>query len=95
MSLSFEFNKDYKAAKVNDYVLQVECAGSYFNYDFASRIMFAWGAGSGSYGITPFSQLDREVLITMRDKLIEIGGKPPELPDEPASPQLQPRKFNL
>ena len=94
MSLSFEFNSEYKASRKGDYVLVVSCNGSHFTYDFAARILYGWGDGSGSYGVTPFSQLDRETLIAMRDKLVELGGKPPELPDEPAAAPPA-RKFNL
>lgn len=95
MSLSFEFNNDYTAARKGDYVLVVSCNGSHFCYDFAARMMYGWGSGSGSYGVTPFSQLDREVLINMRDKLVDLGGKPPELPAESPSAAQPARKFNL
>jgi hypothetical protein len=44
---------------------------------------------------TPFSQMDREVLVLMRDKLIELGGQPPELPPEAPATQAPARKFNL
>jgi hypothetical protein len=96
MSLSIEFNeKDYKATKNSDYVLAVTCAGSTFCYDFAARVMYGWGRNSGSYGMTPFSQLDRETLVTMRDKLVDLGGKPPELSPEAPATQASSRKFNL
>ena len=94
MSLSFEFNTEYTADKNGDYVLVVSCHSSHFCYDFATRVMYGWGGSNISYGATPFSQLDRDVLIAMRDKLIELGGRPPELPAEPAATAPQ-RKFNL
>ena len=39
-------------------------------------------AGNGGYHSTPFSELDRDVLVAARDTLIELGGKPPQLPPE-------------
>lgn len=89
MSLSIEFNNNtYTAQKVGDYVLQTYCNGTYIFYDFAARIMYGHYGSNCSLGTTPFSQLDREVLIAMRDKLVDLGGKPPELPAEaPAAPK--------
>ena len=75
-------------------MLAVSCSGSVFCYDFAARVMYGWGGSAISYGVVPFSNLDRETLVAMRDKLVDLGGKPPELPDEAAAP-AQPRKFNL
>jgi hypothetical protein len=47
-------------------------------YDFLTRQKFSLVAGE--LQATPFSQLDPEVLECLRDKLIEHGGNPPELP---------------
>ena len=56
-------------------------------YDFLSRVMISVVRTSGyaEAGIamttTPFRDIDREVLEAMHKTLIELGGKPPALPD--------------
>lgn len=90
-SLSDAFNNNYSAQKENDVVLSVSFAGSVTNYyDFAGRMLVTVFSGyeKGGVATTPFSQLDRETLIAMRDKLVELKGNPPELPPEaPAAPK--------
>jgi hypothetical protein len=42
------------------------------------------------------AELDRDVLITMRDKLIDLGGKPPELsPEFPKGQNAPPKASGL
>lgn len=100
MDVKSAFNENYKAAKANDYVLDVTFYSStlshiYQTFDFMSRTLIT-GRSSSSAGftVTPFSQLDRDMLITMRDKLVDLGGKPPELPAEAPSLNKQPRGLN-
>ena len=89
-SLSDSFNNDHTAEKMTDSVLVVNNGVNNYYYDFVQRFV------SSSRGdTTPFSQLDREVVIMMRDKLVALGGAPPELPPEAPSTQAASRKFNL
>jgi hypothetical protein len=46
-------------------------------YDFALRIV---RFGRDFEGVLPFSQVDPEVLVTLYDALVEMGGTPPPLP---------------
>lgn len=98
MPLKAVFNQDYTATKDADAVLSVRYnAGGYGNcliYDFNARVMLS-RASNGGLSVTPFSQLDRETLIEMRDKLIELKGNPPELPPEAPAVQASTKKFNL
>ena len=98
MSLKVDFNKDYVAVKDGDAVLSVRYnAGGYGNnliYDFNARVLIS-RASNGGVSVTPFSQLDRETLVEMRDKLIELKGNPPELPPEAPVTQATSKKFNL
>lgn len=100
MDLKDKFNNGYEAKKSTPYVLDIRFGNSagtnYLMFDFMTRTMLA-RTGSSESGLTiiPFSQLDREMLVAMRDKLKELGGDPPELPAEtPANPgntrQLRP-----
>jgi hypothetical protein len=87
MPLTPRFNEQYKASKENDNVLcvsyQARGMTSYMLYDFMARVMIVrTGSSEGGGHVTPFSQLDRESLVEMREKLIELGGNPPELPAE-------------
>lgn len=102
MGLTAVFNSnDYTVKKETNAVLSVSYdAGGYTNvliYDFIGRIMIARtsGHGDGGISVTPFSQLDRDTLIEMRDRLVALKGDPPDLPPEaPATPAPH-NKFNL
>jgi hypothetical protein len=85
MPLTPRFNDQYKATKENDNVLCVTYSTrgmtSYLVYDFMARVMIVrTGSSEGGGHVTPFSQLDRETLVEMREKLIDLKGNPPELP---------------
>ncbi len=88
MDVKSAFNEQYKAAMASDYVLDVTFYSGnhstiYHTFDFMTRTMITGrGMNSATFTLTPFAQLDRDMLITMRDKLVELGGKPPELPAE-------------
>ena len=88
MDLSKAFNNaQYAATNKTPFVLDLYVetrAGSMYNsFDFLTRNMFTRsGSSEGGVTVTPFSQLDREVLVAMRDKLVELGGQPPELAPE-------------
>src|SRR5262245_27439652 len=89
MALKDAFNnKNYEFHKVNDTTLRVRYAGEEhisYRFDFALRVMTSY-YGQGLV-VQPFDRIDRDVLIEMRYKLVEMGGKPPELPaEQPASP---------
>ena len=97
-SLSDAFNGGYKASKQNDCVLCVNFNDSVFNYyDFTGRMLITVFSGyeKGGVATTPFSQLDRETLIAMRDKLIELKGFPPELPPEAPATTASANKLHL
>lgn len=96
MSLSDAFNDDdFDVNRENDSVLSVSQGNFTHYYDFLNRMVMTVYDGS-TLTTTPFSQVDRETLIAMRDKLAELDGKPPELPPEaPATATPQQRKFNL
>lgn len=77
-------------SKETDVMLCVRQRSFYHYYDFIGRIMCSTlGGHSDSMNVTPFSQLDPEVLATMRAKLVELGGNPPEL----AKPSAPARNF--
>ena len=101
MSLKDQFNDKYTVRKDNDYVLSLWYSSQggyvYTAFDFMTRTMITRsGSSDGGLVVTPFSQLDRDMLINMRDTLAELGGKPPELPAEtPASLSAPAKKFNL
>ncbi len=89
MSLTAAFNDDYPTEMVNSYVLtvQYDVAGysQVLAYDFKARLMTLRTDGYAEAGVrmTPFSQLDRDSLVELRDQLIELGGNPPPLSPEP------------
>ncbi len=94
MSLKSQFNGSYNASMVSPGVLRVASDDYYYSYDFNARILVVRSNYTREAGpsVTPFAQLDRDSLITMRDKLVELGGTPPELPPEPnALPGKTPR----
>jgi hypothetical protein len=95
MSLSDAFNDDdFDIERENDSVLSLRHGDVTHYYDFLNRVRTT--TYDSALTTTPFSQIDREVLIAMRDKLVELDGTPPELPAEaPGQPQSQQRKFNL
>ena len=100
MSLKDRFNNIYSAQKTNDYVLDLtyssQAGAVYISLDFMTRTMISrTGYGDGGLAVTPFSQLDRDMLIDMHDTLTELGGKPPALPPETPSTQAAVKKFNL
>lgn len=69
-----------------------DAAGIWYFYDFNMRLMTAkYGEGLST---EPFSQLDREMLVEMRDKLVSLGGTPPELPAETQTGPQKPRALN-
>ncbi len=84
MSLTSQFNSSYNASLISPGVLRVASDDYYYSYDFNARLLIVRSNYTREAGpsVTPFSQLDRDSLITMRDKLVELGGKPPELPAE-------------
>lgn len=86
MPLTPRFNQQYAATKENDNVLCVTYSArgssNYLIYDFMARVMIVrTGSSDGGGHVVPFAQLDRESLVEMREKLIELKGNPPELPD--------------
>jgi hypothetical protein len=86
MTLIEKFSSDNRSlSKESDCILQIYLGGNishYIKYDFLARIaIFSSGSSDGGANAIPFSQLDRESLEFFRAKLIEKGGKPPELPD--------------
>jgi hypothetical protein len=96
MSLSEAFNRGYDVYKENDAVLRVSYDSIRQFYDFLGRTVITIydGYNKGGVTTTPFSQVDRETLIAMRDKLVDLKGNPPELPAE--APATAPaKKFNL
>ena len=67
-------------------------------YDFLNRMMITMS--SVGIKIVLFQDLDREILEAMRDKLIELGGTPPALPETGLRPDTKinkthkPRELN-
>ncbi|HYD17895.1 MAG TPA: hypothetical protein VEF76_05410 [Patescibacteria group bacterium] len=84
MSLKAEFNGSYNASKVSAGVLRVTSDDYTYSYDFNARILVVRTNYTREAGphVVPFSQLDRDSLIQFRDKLVELGGNPPDLPSE-------------
>lgn len=88
MSLAAEFNDNSYGRKLNDFVLGVQYSlspssstSTYFQYDFMARLLTTrTGSSDGGISVTPFSQLDAESLENLRNRLIDLGGKPPPLP---------------
>lgn len=94
MSLKDTFNsKNYNFSVTHDAALQISSPGNsiYYHFDFAMRLMTArYGEAVSTQ---PFAQMDRETLIEVREKLLELGGHPPELPAEQPASAPGPRKF--
>ncbi|MBL8712064.1 MAG: hypothetical protein JNM12_04125 [Alphaproteobacteria bacterium] len=79
ISLKDSFNA--MGARVqNGSVLSMHNGATWIYYDFTNRVRMT--PIEGGHKITPFAELDREVLVAARDALIELGGKPPALPAE-------------
>ena len=79
LSLTDAFGK-INAIMENAVTLRVYNAGIYAYYDFAQRVRVS--PGQGSPVVTPFAELDRDVVTAARDKLVELGGQPPQLAPE-------------
>ncbi len=79
LPLTDAFNK-INAVMENAVTLRVYNASIYAYYDFAQRLRMS--SITGSHVVTPFSELDRDVLVAARDKLVELGGQPPQLAAE-------------
>ena len=94
-SLKDAFNTGYSASKIGESAVMLSMERINYIYDFAAR-MVVMRADWGSYSVTstPFSQIDRDVLVAARDKLVEMGGKPPELPPEAPTLNKQLRGLN-
>jgi hypothetical protein len=90
VSLSDAFSRSHTARMISESVLLVGNSVASSSYDFTQRVVM-----SSAGAMTPFAQMDREVLVMMRDKLVELGGQPPELPAEAPANPAPPRKFNL
>ena len=92
MGLKDEFNENgYSTAKINGFVLGVSYSNgggstTYLTFDFLTRVLITrTGSSDGGAAVTPFSQLERDSLIRLRDRLVDLGGHPPELTPEPAT----------
>jgi hypothetical protein len=102
MTASDDFNANgYRTEKINGFVLGVQygCGNgntTYMTYDFMARVMIArTGSSDGGTVVKPFAELDRDALISLRDRLIALDGKPPELPPEAPATAAMPKKLNL
>ena len=93
-SLKDAFNAPggYEFRKLSNSLLRVMSDGAFYKFDFALCVMTT--RASDGVALTPFSQLDRETLVEMRDRLVALGGKPPALPDERHTGPVLPRKLN-
>ncbi|MDI1228225.1 MAG: hypothetical protein PSY14_11125 [bacterium] len=63
----------------NPVTLRAYTGGIYNYYDFAQRLRVTNGQNPI---IVPFTEIDRDVLVAARDKLVELGGQPPQLAPE-------------
>ena len=74
---------DLNYTRSNSSTLRLYVGDGFHYYNFVMRALVSSTSNNeGGVTITPFSQLDRESLGFMRDKLIELGGTPPALPAE-------------
>ena len=99
MAIRDAFNQQYAAQKFDDNVLSLyhpgRGGGIYIDFDFLTRTMQTHASGTGAnISVIPFSQLDPEVVIELREKLVELGGNPQALSSQdavqkPASNQLK------
>ena len=84
MKLSDDFNKDYSASLNSNGALGLRMSTgggtNYMVYDFNLRFLTVrTGSSEGGAVVVPFADLDPDSLEALRDKLIELGGNPPEL----------------
>ncbi len=63
----------------NAVTLRIYNAGIYSYYDFAQRQRTI---NAAPFIVTRFADLDHDVLTAARDKLVELGGQPPQLAAE-------------
>lgn len=94
LSLAEQFNaSSCYAEKISGHTVNIVSDDFNYRYDFMTRTMMSWNTSTGYiYGIgtLPFSAFDREWLDVVRNKLIDLGGNPPDLPREtPAPPPRQ------
>ncbi|MCC7037136.1 MAG: hypothetical protein IT560_07485 [Alphaproteobacteria bacterium] len=95
MSIAESFNDNNYGRRINDFVLGVSygltansSTSTYYQYDFMARILTTRTGGSdGGITVTPFSQLDAESLEHLRNRLVELNGKPPPLSPTLNKPQ--------
>lgn len=90
-SLKDSFN-NMGARMANASVLSMHNGAAWVYYDFTNRVRMT--PMEGGQTVTPFTDLDREVLVAARDALIELGGKPPALPPEASTLNKQVRGLN-
>lgn len=79
VSLKDSFN-NMGARMANPSVLSMHNGAAWVYYDFTNRVRMT--PMEGGQNVTPFAELDREVLVAAHDALVELGGKPPALPPE-------------
>lgn len=92
MTLKDAFNsRDYTYRRIGDNILYVDAGTVDYRYDFAMRVVTLHD--NGAMSAIPFTQLDRDTLVEMRDRLVDLGGKPPALPSE-TPPKPAPQRLN-
>jgi hypothetical protein len=93
MSLTEELNESYgdNAKKVNEAVLAIEYGSPRITltYDFNARVMVTRGWYQAPPTVTPFSSLDPESLVAMRERLEKLGGHPPKVTGARSGPSPQ------
>lgn len=92
MELGEAFNSKSKPQVTNstpfalDIYYENRAGSTYTTFDFMTRVMLVrTGSSEGGFSVTPFSQLDRDVIVAARGRLVALGGTPPELPPEPGT----------
>ena len=86
MTLKDAFNsRDYTYSRIGDNILYVDAGTVDYRYELAMRVV--------TMSAIPFTQLDRDTLSEMRDRLVDLGGKPPALPAD-TPPQHAPQRLN-
>lgn len=84
------YSEEFKAATQTRFLKQDDACISlrtgeygpyvYHTYNFLTRTMTVYAGENSGLKTYLFAELDRDVLGAMREKLIELGGKPPSLP---------------